>query len=357
MTRILPHTGSLSSQTRFNRVVAGPGTGKSFALKRRVAKLLEEGADPKRILPVTFTNIAAEDLQREMLQIGVSGCENIRGSTLHSLCMRILSRESVLQAVGRTPRPLNKFELEPLLYDLSTSFGDKRARSKPIRAYEAAWARLQHEMPGHAHNAADAAFEAALVSWLTFHEGMLIGEIIPYVYRYLKDNPAAPERNLYDYVLVDEYQDLNKAEQGVVDLVCDVANLCIVGDDDQSLYRFKFAHPAGIREFPSTHRITTEHQIVECRRCPTRAVQMANSLIAHNRDREPRQLTPMPGTGRAISPSSSIKRRSNEAVAIADLLLTWSIIKDMHRRSFSSRPTAISWKSDSRRADGSQHCQ
>ena len=87
---------------------------------------------------------------REMLQIGAPGCENIRGSTLHSLCMRILSRESVLQAVGRTPRPLNKFELEPLLYDLSTSFGDKRARSKRIRAYEAAWARLQHEMPGHA---------------------------------------------------------------------------------------------------------------------------------------------------------------------------------------------------------------
>jgi len=206
-----PSYGVASSQARFNRVVAGPGTGKSFALKRRVAKLLEEGADPKRILPVTFTNVAAEDLQREMLQIGVPGCEKIRGSTLHALCMRILSRESVLEVVGRKPRPLNQFEIEPLLYDLSTKFGDKRARKRRIRAYEAAWARLQHEMPGYAHNAADAAFEAAVVSWLTFHSGMLIGEIIPYVYRYLKDNPAAPERSLYDYVLVDEYQDLNKA--------------------------------------------------------------------------------------------------------------------------------------------------
>jgi DNA helicase II / ATP-dependent DNA helicase PcrA len=96
-----PAYGIASSQARFNRVVAGPGTGKSFALKRRVARLLEEGADPKRILPVTFTNVAAEDLQREMLQIGVPGCENIRGSTLHALCMRILSRQSVLQVVGR----------------------------------------------------------------------------------------------------------------------------------------------------------------------------------------------------------------------------------------------------------------
>ena len=270
-----PTYGIASSRTRFNRVIAGPGTGKSFALKRRVARLLEEGAKPERILPVTFTNVAAEDLKREMLRIGVPGCENIRGSTLHSLCMRILSRQGVLQAVGRKPRPLNKFETEPLLYDLSPSFGNKRARNKRMRAYEAAWARLQHERPGHARDANDVAFEAALVKWLTFHEGMLIGEIIPHVYQYLRDNPAAPERNLYDYVLVDEYQDLNKAEQGVIDLLCDSANLCIVGDDDQSLYSFKFAHPAGIREFSNTHQVTTDHQIMECRRCPARVVQIA----------------------------------------------------------------------------------
>src|ERR1700693_6169915 len=96
-----PAYGIASSQTRFVRVVAGPGTGKSFALKRRVARLLEEGINPVRILPVTFTNVAAEDLQREMLTVGVAGCEAIRGSTLHSLCMRILSRQHVLEAIGR----------------------------------------------------------------------------------------------------------------------------------------------------------------------------------------------------------------------------------------------------------------
>jgi ATP-dependent DNA helicase UvrD/PcrA len=79
---------------------------------------------------VTFTNVAAEDLQREMLQVGVPGCEAIRGSTLHSLCMRILSRQQVLESIGRIPRTLNRFEMEPLLYDLSNAFGDKRARNK-----------------------------------------------------------------------------------------------------------------------------------------------------------------------------------------------------------------------------------
>jgi superfamily I DNA/RNA helicase len=234
--------------------------------------------------------------------------------------MRILSRQSVLEAVGRTPRPLNKFEIEPLLYDLSINFGDKRARSKRIRAYESAWARLQHETPGYTQNASDAAFEQALISWLMFHEGVLIGEIIPYVYRYLRDNPAAPERDLYDYVLVDEYQDLNKAEQGVVDLLCDTANLCIVGDDDQSLYSFKFAHPAGIREFPATHQITNDHEVLQCRRCPTRIVRMANSLIAHNQDREPRQLTPMPQNGPGKIAIMQYITLEQEAIGIAEFI-------------------------------------
>jgi DNA helicase-2/ATP-dependent DNA helicase PcrA len=83
------------------RVVAGPGTGKSFGLKRRVARLLETGVPPTRILPVTFTNVAAEDLQREMLRVGVPGCEAIRGSTLHALGMKILGRRNV----SRSHRP------------------------------------------------------------------------------------------------------------------------------------------------------------------------------------------------------------------------------------------------------------
>jgi DNA helicase-2/ATP-dependent DNA helicase PcrA len=309
-----------ASINRFNRVLAGPGTGKSFALKRRVARLLEEGTEPDRILPVTFTNVAAEDLQREMLRIGVPGCEQIRGSTLHSLCMGILSRQNVLEALGRIPRPLNRFEVEPLLYDLSAAFGNKRARAKRIRAYEALWARLQHEEPGYAPNAEDQAFEVALVDWLRFHQGMLIGEIIPHVDRYLRDNPVAPERRLYDHVLVDEYQDLNKAEQRVIDLLTEAAHLCIVGDDDQSLYSFKFAHPAGIRGFAETHRGTADHEVLECRRCPTRVVDMANALIAHNRDRDPRQLTPRDENGHGEVAIIQYQTLAGEAAGIAEFI-------------------------------------
>jgi superfamily I DNA/RNA helicase len=66
-----------ADNSRYVRVLAGPGTGKSFALKRRVARLLENGVAPARILAVTFTKVAAEDLQRELFNMGLPGCEQI----------------------------------------------------------------------------------------------------------------------------------------------------------------------------------------------------------------------------------------------------------------------------------------
>jgi DNA helicase-2/ATP-dependent DNA helicase PcrA len=140
------------------RVVAGPGTGKSFAMKRRVARLLEEGVAPGAILPVTLTRVAAEDLHRELVGMGIPGCDQLNGVTLHSLSLKMLMRNHVLAATGRTARPLNDFELEPLICDLMGQHGGKRNVKKRKQAYEAAWSRLQHEDPGFIVSAEDAAF-------------------------------------------------------------------------------------------------------------------------------------------------------------------------------------------------------
>jgi DNA helicase II / ATP-dependent DNA helicase PcrA len=166
------------------RVLAGPGTGKSFAMKRRVARILEkERVDPVAVLAVTFTRVAAEDLHRELVSLRVPGATELNGRTLHSLAMSILMRQHALDALGRVPRPLNEFELEPLLADLSTSHGDKHQRRRLMRAYGAAWARLQTQEPGYARAPADQAFVEELVEWLDFHEAMLIDEIITHLYQ------------------------------------------------------------------------------------------------------------------------------------------------------------------------------
>jgi DNA helicase II / ATP-dependent DNA helicase PcrA len=298
------------------RVIAGPGTGKSFAMKRRVARLLEEGVAPKELLAVTFTRVAAEDLHRELQQLGVPGCEELEGQTLHSLAMRILSRKHVLQAVGRTPRSLNTFETKALICDIAGASGGKRRAKKLIQGYTAAWAQSQGDEPGFPNNEEEKAFQAALLAWLEFHQGMLIGELIPYLVRYLKDNPAAAERSEFKHLLVDEYQDLNKAEQTAIAYLGEAAEICIVGDDDQSIYSFKCAHPEGIREWKDLHPACADLEMADCHRCPTTVVEMANALIDVNTNRAPRALTPLPEKGAGEVAIVQVPYLHNEATWI-----------------------------------------
>lgn len=316
-----PAYGIAASANARIRVVAGPGTGKSFAMKRRVARLLENGVAPNTILPVTFTRVAAEDLHRELVGMGVPGCDALEGVTLHSLALRMLMRNHVLGATGRIPRPLNEFELEPLICDLMDAHGGKRATNRLRLAYEAAWARLQHQQPGYAPSPADAAFQADMLAWLRFHEAMLIGEVIPQLHQYLHSNPAAAERSEYGHILVDEYQDLNRAEQGVIELISDAADVCIVGDDDQSIYSFKHAHPDGIREWLNINAGADDLGLDDCRRCPTRVVEMANSLIRHNVQRPvPRPLNPIPANGAGDVRIVQYRTIAHEVTGIAGLV-------------------------------------
>lgn len=298
------------------RVIAGPGTGKSFAMKRRVARLLESGVSPKELLAVTFTRVAAEDLHRELQKLGVPGCEELEGQTLHSLAMRVLSRKHVLEAVGRTPRSLNTFETKALICDIAGVSGGKRPTKKMIQGYTAAWAQSQGDEPGFAKTDEEKAFQAALLGWLEFHEGMLIGELIPYLVRYLKDNPAAAERSEFKHLLVDEFQDLNKAEQTAIAYLGEMAEICIVGDDDQSIYSFKCAHPDGIREWKDLHPACADLEMADCHRCPTTVVEMANALINVNANRAPRVLTPLPAKGAGEVAIVQVPYLHNEATWI-----------------------------------------
>ena len=267
------------------RVVAGPGTGKSFGLQRRVARLLEEGHNPKSILAVTFTRTAAQDLKNEIQSVGVAGSDKVIAKTLHSFCFGLLNKRDIIAKTGRNPRPMLEFEQKPMLYDISKDFGKLHDKKKRLQAFEAAWARLQSEEPGFPLNDIDKQFEREIIKWLKVHKAMLFGEMIIETFHYLRNNPQCLERREFKHVLVDEYQDLNKAEQAVIDLLATNSNLAIIGDDDQSIYSFKYAHPDGIREFPTTHPGCDAINFDQCRRCPKRVVTMASRLISKNTNR------------------------------------------------------------------------
>ncbi len=280
------------------RVRAGPGTGKTFTLMRRVARLLENGADPRTILVCTFTRTAAADLKRELERLDAPGAASVRATTVHALCFSILARNEVLDITGRVPRPLLEYEKRFLLQDLQDGqFGNIHARRRRLKAFEAAWARLQSEQPGWPQDPVDQRFHQQLLDWLTFHDAMLIGELVPEALRYLRNNPASPERTSFEHILVDEYQDLNVAEQEFVQLIAENARLTIIGDEDQSIYSFKYAHPEGIAEFHVRHPETVDETLDLCRRCPTNIVAMANSVIANNRRRTNRALIARPENG------------------------------------------------------------
>lgn len=275
------------------RVLAGPGTGKTFALMRRVMRLLERGDDPTDLLVCTFTRTAARDLQNELGRLGVAGADSVRVGTVHAFCFGLLSRADVLPLTGRVPRPLLKFEERFLLEDLrGTNDEGVRDLGKRLNAFAAAWARLQTQTPGWTQDPQDRAFLEALESWLRFHESMLIGELVPETLRFLRDNPASPHRPSFEHVLVDEYQDLNRAEQVFLDEIAGTGTLTVIGDEDQSIYSFKYAHPEGIARFDQDHAGTHDESLAECRRCPKLIVSLANTLIGRNASRTARVLQP-----------------------------------------------------------------
>jgi superfamily I DNA/RNA helicase len=276
------------------RVTAGPGTGKTFTLMRRVARLLEEGVEPERILVISFTRTASRDLTNEISRLDVDGVKKVASGTLHSHCYKTLMKGSVLALTKRVARTLLPFELRHLEEDLKIPISRPIAACRRMRwAFEADWARLQHEEPGWPLDPADKVFHRDLLDWLVFHQAMLIGELPTLLLTYFRQNPVAVDGREFDHVLVDEYQDLNRADQVLIDLIAESGTLTVVGDEDQSIYgRLRYAQPEGIRDFALHHEHTVSESLEVCRRCPAQVVMMANSLISENRGREPRELVP-----------------------------------------------------------------
>lgn len=263
------------------RVLAGPGTGKTYALMRRVGRLLEEGIPPQQILVVTFTRTAARDLIRQLAKLGVAGASLVRAGTLHALCLNMLYSTGALQTSGRVPRPLLKFEEQFLLGDLP--FRAIRAKKKKLKAFQSAWATLQSHQPGWPRDPEDQVFHVQLLDWLGFHQAMLLGELVPETLKYLQGARGLRSRWSWTHCLVDEYQDLNKAEQVLVDTLAEGSTITVVGDPDQSIYgQLKYAHPEGIIGFESSHPGTETYFMEECRRCPRRIVDLASHLISRN---------------------------------------------------------------------------
>lgn len=270
----------IQSNSKWVRVIAGPGTGKSFCLKKRLEHLVNhEGIQPEKILVLTFTSVAAQDLKQDIQALHLG---NIEVSTLHSLALKLLAREK------GDVRLMLDFEVNTMLRDLEPEIGKYRKKEAMLKQYAS--------KGGHtARTDEEKKFEVSLNNWLKQHRGFILDDLIPHMCRYLGNNKAARKRLSYDRVLVDEYQDLNPSEQEFVELLtARRGKLTVIGDDDQSIYEFKGASPDGLREFAAKHPGCEDIRFTECRRCPYSVVEMANRLIDNNKNRIEKEFTAFP---------------------------------------------------------------
>ena len=159
------------------RALAGPGTGKTHSLLRRIARLLEAGLRGTELLVLTFARTAAHDLVDKLRRLGEQDerYREKRARTLHAYAFGVLGGEDFLRASDRVPRIALEFEGDFLLQDLQGAFDHTlTGRRELTKAFEAAWARAQTDHPGQPVDGLDQSFQDALLGSLRWHKAMLV---------------------------------------------------------------------------------------------------------------------------------------------------------------------------------------
>jgi DNA helicase II / ATP-dependent DNA helicase PcrA len=294
-------------------VLAGAGTGKTRVITYRIARLIEHGVRPSRILAVTFTNKAAREMkQRAVSLLGKRRrkTETPEISTFHSLCVRILRRhatrlgypaefsiydrgdqESVARAALRDIR-VGHEKLRP--GDLLALIGGWKTHSvRPDRAEEIAENDKQ-QLAALAYVRYQTALKAS--GALDFDDLLLCTEEL---FEKHADVRFA-EAGRFDHLLIDEYQDTNALQYRIVRALAERhRNLCVVGDDDQSIYGWRGAEVAHIlsfeRDWPDSKVVRLEDNY----RSRAPILELANTLIAHNSARHDKLLRAYRGEGPA----------------------------------------------------------
>jgi len=289
------------------RLVAGPGTGKSYTIEKRVADLLTNGATPGNIYVISFTRATCAELTKRIRDFcSTLPCANaatqVRVSTMHSLALRILRRANLLTSYPSTPIMLDDWE-QTNVYDreFADSLGCTPSRAAEIRlAHDAQWQTLNPQYVNQAQitHAEVQGFNAFHSARTNLYCCVLPGEVIYKCVDALQQGALQPNQlPQIDHLIVDEFQDLNACDQEFVRLLS--ANntvLFVAGDDDQSIYSFRHANPDGIVQFQTAYPASATHVLTDCFRCTPAILDPASRLITYNLNRVHKNLTSLYAT-------------------------------------------------------------
>lgn len=311
-------------------VLAGAGSGKTRVLTYRIAHLMEKGVAPWHILAITFTNKAAREMLERVRTLAGEAAEDAWISTFHSCCARILRRD--IEKLGYK-RQFAIYDDEDKMTVIKGICKQMQLSDKeyPPKAMRGVISDAKNRMlsPGDwLREAGDdfrnrkyfevyREYEQALKA----NNALDFDDLIIKTLELLAENPPVLDyyRDKFRYILVDEYQDTNLAQYELVRLLAgERHNLCVVGDDDQSIYGWRGADIRNIlefeKDFPDTHTIKLEQNY----RSTANILDAANQVIAHNAGRKEKALWTESDPGDRIVIYDALDER-DEAAYIASM--------------------------------------
>jgi DNA helicase-2/ATP-dependent DNA helicase PcrA len=286
-------------------VVAGAGSGKTRVLTRRIAHLLATGdAVPWGVLAITFTNKAADEMRRRVVELVGPRAEKMWVSTFHSACLRMLRSHAHRLGYGRSFTVYDETDSRRL-FELLVGEAGLDSRRLPPRQVEALVSAAKSELLSPAGFAQRAREEGD-------HLAHVVAEIYDAYQRRLKaanamdfddllgkavellrtcDDVRRGYQERFAHVLVDEYQDTNLAQNELVLLLGqEHGNVTVVGDSDQSVYRWRGADIRNILQFEEAFGRGTTVLLEQNFRSTQTVLDAANAVIAHNLSRRPKRL-------------------------------------------------------------------
>lgn len=281
------------------RLLAGPGTGKTFTLTHRVLSLvLKQGVDPEAILLLTFTRLAARQLREklgEVLEPHAKAMPTV--ATLHSFALRqILFNSKVVDTLPTPVRIADDWEERHIiLEDLKKMLKLQKIDDVKdlLNRLSADWGNLNADEQGWEESFVVPQFISAFREHKTHYGESLRSELVYQLKKCLNQNGEFKLDKEYKYILIDEYQDLNPCDLAIVKEFADKgAELYVVGDDDQSIYGFRYANPRGIRDFPVNFSGAQKLALETCYRCDKKILATAEFVANLDRDRLPKPTKP-----------------------------------------------------------------
>jgi DNA helicase-2/ATP-dependent DNA helicase PcrA len=293
-------------------VVAGAGSGKTRVLTHRIANLINDrGVSPFRILAITFTNKAADEMRQRVEALVGPVARKMWVSTFHSACVRILRRDAARLGYPSNFSIYDQADAERLTSYVIRDKGLDPKRFSP-RAVHATISAAKNDLVLAADYAARASsiFERKIADVFTEYQvrleragAMDFDDLLTVTVRLLRESPEALAhyQERFEYVLVDEYQDTNRAQNEIVLLLAGRhRNVMVVGDIDQSIYAFRGADMRNILEFEQAFPDVTTILLEQNYRSTQTILDAANAVIEHNLSRKPKTLWTEAGRGDRI---------------------------------------------------------